>query len=423
MMNVLVIGSGGREHALAWKMKQSVKVDRVFVAPGNPLWDGLESVAIDIMDFAGLIDFCKNNEVGLTMVGPEIPLCEGIVDAFRAEGLKVFGPDQNAAQLEGSKAYAKEFMFRHGIPTAESETFTNAEAALAYATEKGAPLVVKADGLAAGKGVIVAMTQEELDEGIKSCFTGAFGSAGERVVLEEFLDGEEASILAFIDGTVIKSLASSQDHKRRFEGDKGPNTGGMGAYSPAPIVTNELMKTIDSTILEPFLSGCQKDGLDFKGIVFIGIMVDAQNNPKVLEFNVRFGDPETEAVLPRMESDLVEAMLATVDGTLSDYEFEWTTQHAVSVIMASGGYPSSYKKGAEILGIEAAEATGALVFQAGTKQDVVKTVSNGGRVLAVTALGESIDEAVLAAYQGVKEISWDAVVFRTDIAYRALNRK
>ncbi len=422
-MNILVIGSGGREHALAWKMKQSDKVERVFVAPGNPLWSGLESVSIDILDFPGLIDFCKNNEVGLTMVGPEIPLCEGIVDAFRAEGLKVFGPDKNAAQLEGSKAYAKEFMFRHGIPTAESETFTNAEDALAYAVEKGAPLVVKADGLAAGKGVIVAMSQDELEEGIKSCFTGAFGSAGERVVLEEFLDGEEASILAFIDGKVIKSLASSQDHKRRFEGDKGPNTGGMGAYSPAPVVTDALMNTIEERVLEPFLKGCQKDGLDFRGIVFIGIMVDKENNPKVLEFNVRFGDPETEAVLPRLDSDLVEAMLATVDGTLSDYEFVWTTQHAVSVIMASGGYPGSYNKGDEIFGIEAAEATGVLVFQAGTKQDGCKAVSNGGRVLAITALGEDIDSAVSAAYKGVKEISWDKAIFRTDIAYRALNRK
>jgi len=421
-MNILVIGSGGREHAIAWKMKQSQQVDKVFVAPGNSLWKGLEAVTIDILDFPRLIAFCKANEVGLTMVGPEVPLCEGIVDAFRAEGLKIFGPDQEAAQLEGSKAYAKEFMFKHGIPTAASETFTELEAALAYAQDKKAPLVVKADGLAAGKGVIVAMDQTTLEEGIRSCFSGSFGVAGERVVLEEFLDGEEASILAFIDGKTIKPLASSQDHKRRFEGDLGPNTGGMGAYSPAPVVTDEMMDKIDSLVLQPFLKGCQTDGLDFRGIVFIGIMIDSQGNPKVLEFNVRFGDPETEAVLPRLESDLTEAMMATVDGCLASYEFKWSNKHAVSVILASGGYPAAYDKGIEIAGIEDAEKSGVLVFQAGTKSDSGKVLTNGGRVLAVTALADSIDQAVEKAYQGVELISWDGMVFRTDIAYRALNR-
>ncbi|MCK5834964.1 MAG: phosphoribosylamine--glycine ligase [Lentisphaeria bacterium] len=421
-MNILVIGSGGREHAIAWKMKQSAQVEQVFVAPGNPLWAGLEAVNLDILDFPGLISFCKSNAVGLTMVGPEVPLCEGIVDAFRAEGLKIFGPNQEAAQLEGSKAYAKTFMFKHGIPTADSKTFTELAPALAYAQDKKAPLVVKADGLAAGKGVIVAMDQEELEEGIRSCFSGSFGVAGERVVLEEFLDGEEASILAFIDGKTIKSLASSQDHKRRFEGDQGPNTGGMGAYSPAPVVDVEMMAKIDTLVLQPFLKGCQIDNLDFRGIVFIGIMIDAQGQPKVLEFNVRFGDPETEAVLPRLESDLTEAMLATVDGTLESYEFKWSSKHAVSVILASGGYPSAYDKGLEISGISEAEETGALVFQAGTKLADEKTLTNGGRVLAVTALADSIDQAVKEAYQAVDCISWDGMVYRKDIAYRALNR-
>lgn len=421
-MNILVIGSGGREHAIAWKMKQSKQVEQVFVAPGNPLWHGLEAVALDILDFPGLISFCKANAVALTMVGPEIPLCEGIVDAFRAEGLKIFGPDQEAAQLEGSKAYAKEFMFKHGIPTAESETFTELEPALAYAQDKKAPLVVKADGLAAGKGVIVAMDQETLEEGIRSCFSGSFGVAGERVVLEEFLDGEEASILAFIDGETIKPLASSQDHKRRFEGDLGPNTGGMGAYSPAPVVTDEMMATVDKLILQPFLRGCQSDRLDFRGIVFIGIMIDAQGNPKVLEFNVRFGDPETEAVLPRMVSDLTEAMMATVEGRLASYDFQWSSKHAVSVILASGGYPASYAKGFEISGIDDAEKSGTLVFQAGTKSDSGKVLTNGGRVLAVTALADSVEQAVEEAYRGVDLISWDGMVCRKDIAYRALNR-
>ncbi len=419
-MNVLVIGGGGREHALAWKMSQSKHVEKTFAAPGNPLWKGIEPVAIS--DFEELAAFAKENSVGLTMVGPEIPLCDGIVDVFRAHSLKIFGPDKNAAQLEGSKAYAKEFMFRHGIPTAESRTFTDAESAVAYVTEKGAPIVIKADGLAAGKGVIVAETVEQALEATKSCFTGAFGAAGERVVVEEFLAGEEASILAFVDGKTIKPLASSQDHKRRFEGDQGPNTGGMGAYSPAPVVDDAVWEKINTQVLDRFLAGCQADELDFKGIVFIGVMIDDAGNPKVLEFNVRFGDPETEAVLPRLESDLVEAMLATVDQKLADYEFQWSKQHSVCVIMASGGYPGSYEKGKSITGIQAAEANDCLVFQAGTKQDGGAVLSNGGRVLAVTALGDSVEAAVKQAYEGVNAITWDEVVFRTDIAHRAINR-
>ena len=420
-MNVLVVGGGGREHALAWKLAQSPKVEKVFAAPGNPLWKGIEPVAIT--DFEELAEFAKANAVGFTMVGPEVPLCEGIVDVFRAHGLKIFGPDKNAAQLEGSKAYAKEFMLRHGIPTAGSGTFTNAREAADYVKETGAPIVIKADGLAAGKGVTVAMTEDEALSAIDECFTGAFGVAGERVVVEEFLDGEEASILAFVDGKTIKPLASSQDHKRRFEGDKGPNTGGMGAYSPAPVVTDEMWTKIDETVLQPFLKGVQADNLDFHGIVFIGIMVDKNGTPKVLEFNVRFGDPETEAVLPRLENDLLDAMLATVDETLADFEFKWADKHAVCVIMASGGYPAAYEKGKEISGIAEAEETGAIVFQAGTKLEGGKTLNNGGRVLAVSALGNTIGEAVDNAYAGVEKISWEGAVYRKDIAYRALARE
>lgn len=420
-MNVLVVGGGGREHALAWKLAQSPKVEKVFAAPGNPLWKGIEPVAIT--DFEELAQFAKENGVGFTMVGPEVPLCDGIVDVFRAHDLKIFGPDKNAAQLEGSKAYAKEFMLRHGIPTAGSGTFTNAQEAAAYVKEMGAPIVIKADGLAAGKGVTVAMTEEEALSAIDECFTGAFGVAGERVVVEEFLDGEEASILAFVDGKTIKPLASSQDHKRRFEGDRGPNTGGMGAYSPAPVVTDEMWTKIDETVLQPFLKGVQADNLDFHGIVFIGIMVDKNGIPKVLEFNVRFGDPETEAVLPRLENDLLDAMLATVDEKLAEFEFQWADKHSVCVIMASGGYPASYEKGKEISGIAEAEEAGALVFQAGTKLEGGKTLNNGGRVLAVSALGDTIGEAVENAYKGVEKISWQDAVYRTDIAYRALERE
>ena len=418
-MNFLVIGGGGREHTIAWKLAQSTMVDKVFCAPGNPLFKGIESV--NITEIPELIAFAKENNVGLTMVGPEQPLCEGIVNDFRAEGLAIFGPDKEAAQLEGSKSYAKDFMFRHGLPTGASETFENATDARAYVEKVGAPIVIKADGLAAGKGVIVAETLEDALAAVDTCFTG-FGKAGERVVVEECLFGEEASILAFVDGNTIKPLASSQDHKRRFEGDLGPNTGGMGSYSPAPVVTDEVWETIDTTVLKPFLKGCQADNLDFKGIVFIGLMID-NGIPKVLEFNVRFGDPETQSVLSRMKSDLAEAMLATVEQRLDGYEFQWEDKHAVCVVLASGGYPASAEKGFEISGIDEAEAAGTTVFQAGTKAVDGKPVTNGGRVLGVTALGDSIAEAVENAYKGVDKISWTNMVYRTDIAHRALRRQ
>lgn len=418
-MNLLVIGGGGREHALAAKMAESSQADKVFCAPGNPLFKGIEPVAIS--DHDELVKFAQENQVGLTMVGPEVPLCEGIVNKFRAAGLTIFGPDQEAAQLEGSKAYAKEFMFKHNIPTAESRCFEDKQAALDYLATKEIPIVIKADGLAAGKGVIVAEDRETAIAGVEMCFTGKFGAAGERVVIEDFLKGEEASILAFVDGKTIKPLASAQDHKRRFDGDQGPNTGGMGAYSPAPVVTDDVWERINEEVLDRFLAGVQADNLDFRGIVFIGLMID-EGAPKVLEFNVRFGDPETEAILPRLKSDLVEALLATAEQRLADYEFVWDERHSVCVVMASGEYPESGPKGLEITGIEDAEATGAMVYHAGSKLVDGKVTNNGGRVLVVTALGEGIAEAVKNTYAAVEKISWENCAYRKDIAYRALNR-
>ncbi len=418
-MNVLVIGSGGREHALAWKLAQSPQAETVYCAPGSPGMSGIECIALT--DHAELADFAASHRVGLTVVGPEVPLCEGIVDVFKARGLRIFGPSRAAAQLEGSKTFAKEFMSKYGIPTAEAACFTNAADAVAYVREKGAPIVVKADGLAAGKGVIVAQTEAEAVEAARSCFEGAFGAAGSRVVIEECLIGEEASILAFCDGRTIVPLASSQDHKRVGEGDTGLNTGGMGAYSPAPVVTAEVWSAVQEQVLDRFLTGCQQEGLDYRGVIYAGVMLTAQGL-KVLEFNVRFGDPETQAVLPRLESDLLEAMVATADGKLADVSLDWSDEPAVCVVMASGGYPGNYAKGFAISGLEAAAQTGALVFHAGTGHDGTSFVNTGGRVLGVTARGGSIAQAVQNAYRGVDAISWTGAFCRRDIAYRALNR-
>lgn len=418
-MNALVVGGGGREHALAWKLAQSPQVETVYCAPGNPGMRDIECVPIS--DHQELADFALQQDVGLVAVGPEAPLCDGIVDLFRAKGLKTFGPDAEAAQLEGSKHYAKTFMEKHGIPTAASSTFTSADSAIDYIREQGAPIVVKADGLAAGKGVTVAATEQEAIDAVQECFAGAFGEAGSHVVVEEFLIGEEASILAFVDGDTIKPLASSQDHKPVGEGDTGPNTGGMGAYSPAPVVDDAMWQEIDRLVLQPFLAGCQADGLDYRGIIYAGIMATS-DGPKVLEFNVRFGDPETQAVLPRLTSDLAEAMLACIDNRLADYDFTWTDDTAVCVVLASGGYPASYEKGHEILGIAEAEATGALVFHAGTTAKNGNLVTNGGRVLGVTALGPSTRSAVDRAYQAVDKICWEGMICRRDIAHRALSR-
>ncbi|MBT3287449.1 MAG: phosphoribosylamine--glycine ligase [Victivallales bacterium] len=418
-MKVLVVGGGGREHALVWKLQQSPQVEQVFCAPGNPGMKDATPVALSAID--ELADFAASEGIELTMVGPEVPLCDGIVDAFRAKGLRIVGPDKKAAQLEGSKSYAKEFMARHGMPTAACGVFTEAEPALAYVRGQGAPIVVKADGLAAGKGVIVAMTLAEAEEAVRDCFSGRFGEAGARVLIEECLFGEEASILALADGKTIVPLASSQDHKRLGEGDTGPNTGGMGAYSPAPVVTDELWETINREVLDRFLAGCQADGLDFRGVIYAGVMV-TESGPKLLEFNVRFGDPETQAVLMRLDSDLADALVATADGKLDEVELAWSDDPAVCVVLASGGYPASYEKGLPIAGIEEAEATGAVVFHAGTKVVDGQLVNNGGRVLGVTARGADLRTAVDNAYRAVDCISWQDVCCRRDIAHRAFDR-
>ncbi len=418
-MNVLVIGGGGREHALVWKLAQSPDADQVFCAPGNAGMDSAQR--IDISDIADLARFAEENAVGLTVVGPEAPLCDGIVNVFRERGLTIMGPDQTAAQLEGSKSYAKEFMAKYDIPTAAYETFTDAQAAKSYLRQVGAPVVVKADGLAAGKGVTVAMAETDAEQAIDECFSGRFGDAGAKVVIEECLMGEEASILALTDGKTIVPLVSSQDHKRVGEGDTGPNTGGMGAYSPAPVVTETLWETIRTEVLARFLSGIQQEGLDFRGVIYAGVMV-TESGPKVLEFNVRFGDPETQPILMRLDSDLLAALKATAEGALADATLTWSDDTAVCVVLASEGYPGAYAKGRTITGIDAAENTGAVVFHAGTKREQDQLLTAGGRVLGVTARGATIQEAVANVYRAVDCIHWQGANCRRDIAYRALDR-
>ncbi len=418
-MNILVIGSGGREHALAWKFSKSPHVSKIYCYPGNDGILGADILSIELKNGESLVDIAMSHKIDLTVVGPEHYLCDGIVDQFREKKLTIFGPDKNAAQLEGSKWFAKEFMNRYNIPTAKAQVFTNESDAIEYVEKNGVPVVIKADGLAAGKGVTVAMSPQQAIDAIQHCFEGAFGDAGYEVVVEEYLEGEEASILAFVDHHTIKPLASSQDHKRLNDNDKGPNTGGMGAYSPAPIIDKKMWQRIDELILQPFLKGCQTDKLDYRGIIYAGIML-TEAGPKVLEFNVRFGDPETQAVLYRMKSDLAQAMLMTIDNRLADYEFEWEDQSAVCVVLVSGGYPGNYEKGHQIFGIEDAEKVGVKVFHAGTKRDNEHLSNSGGRVLGVTAKGDSLDEAVNHAYNGVKKISWTGMYYRSDIARKAL---
>ncbi|MBN2449621.1 MAG: phosphoribosylamine--glycine ligase [Lentisphaeria bacterium] len=419
-MKVLVIGGGGREHALAWKLARSPQVETVFCTAPNPGMDGV--LPLPAADLPSLCAAASSAAVDLTVVGPEAPLCEGIVDCFRQAGLRIVGPNREAAQLEGSKAYAKEFMRRHGIPTAEAAVFTEARAALAYVRSRGAPIVVKADGLAAGKGVVVAQTLQEAAEAVMACFSGVFGEAGKTVLIEECLVGEEASILALTDGSTIVPLASSQDHKRVGDGDTGPNTGGMGAYSPAPVVTDRVWEVVRRDVLDAFLRGCREDGLDYRGVIYAGIMV-TESGPKVLEFNVRFGDPETQAVLMRLDSDLAEALMATADGRLGSVELRWSDEAAVCVVMASGGYPGTYAKGLPIAGLEAAAATGAVVFHAGTaRDDSGRIVTHGGRVLGVTARGKTIAAAAANAYRAVDCIAWQDAYCRRDIAHRATGR-
>ena len=418
-MNALVVGGGGREHALVWKIAQSPLVDRVYCAPGS---DGMvEAEKVELHDQGELAAFAADNGVGLTVVGPEVPLCAGIVDTFRRRGLTVIGPDRDAAQLEGSKSFAKSFMVDYGIPTAAARTFASEAEAAAYVEYAGAPLVVKADGLAAGKGVVVAGTDAEALAAIRECFAGRFGEAGQTVVVEECLRGEEASIIALTDGKTITALASSQDHKAVGEGDTGPNTGGMGAYSPAPVVTADVMAQVQTHVLDRFLVGCQDRGFDYRGVIYAGVMVTAQG-VKVLEFNVRFGDPETQAILPRLETDLVEALLATAERRLAEVDLRWSADPAVCVVMASAGYPGSYEKGLPIQGLDDARASGASVFHAGTKREGDGFVTSGGRVLGVTASGQGFAEAVANAYRGVHCIAWEGAYFRNDIAHRALSR-
>ncbi|MDO3721015.1 phosphoribosylamine--glycine ligase [Marinobacter sp. chi1] len=426
-MNVLVIGSGGREHALAWKAAQCPDAERVFVAPGNAgtaREPGLENVAIDVMDLDGLANFAAANNVGLTIVGPEAPLVAGIVDKFEERGLRVFGPSAGAAQLEGSKAFTKDFLARHSIPTAAYANFTDVDQALAYVREQGAPIVVKADGLAAGKGVIVAMTLEEAEDAIRDMLSGnSFGDAGSRVVIEEFLDGEEASFIVMVDGENVLPMATSQDHKRVGDGDTGPNTGGMGAYSPAPVVTADIHKRIMDDVIYPTVRGMAAEGHPYKGFLYAGLMIDASGAPKVIEFNCRFGDPETQPIMLRMRSDLVDLCNAAIDGKLDQCSSDWDERASVGIVLAAGGYPGSYNKGDAISGLPQAETEGEKVFHAGTKLDGEQVVTAGGRVLCATALGNTVTEAQQRAYKLAESICWDGVFYRKDIAYRAIARE
>ncbi|PXF64476.1 phosphoribosylamine--glycine ligase [Kangiella spongicola] len=428
-MNVLIIGSGGREHALAWKAAQSDKVTKVFVAPGNAgsaLEDKVENVNIGVEAIDELVAFAKDNQVGLTIVGPEAPLVIGVVDSFNNAGLKCFGPTKGAAQLEGSKAFTKDFLARHKIPTAAYQNFTEIEPAKAYVREVGTPIVIKADGLAAGKGVIIAQNEAEADAAIDDMLAGnKFGDAGHRVVVEEFLQGEEASFIVMVDGENILPLATSQDHKARDNGDKGPNTGGMGAYSPAPVVTPEMHDRIMQQVIVPTVEGMAKEGHPYTGFLYAGVMIDSDGVPKVLEFNCRFGDPETQPIMSRLNSDLVDLCLTAVDGKLDTAKAEWDPRAAIGVVMAAGGYPDSYPKGDVITGLDAVNDINTIgkVFHAGTAEKDGKIVTNGGRVVCVVALGDSVTEAQQKAYQAVDKISWDKVYYRTDIGHRAIARE
>jgi phosphoribosylamine--glycine ligase len=425
-MNVLVIGGGGREHALAWKAAQSPQVATVYVAPGNAgtvSEPGMQNVALDVMDFSGLADFAAGNAVGLTIVGPEAPLVEGVVDYFAARGLRCFGPLRGAAQLEGSKAFTKDFLARHGIPTADYANFTELEPALAYLRERGAPIVVKADGLAAGKGVIVAQTLEQAEDAVRDMLSGnAFGEAGCRVVIEEFLEGEEASYIVMVDGSNVLPMATSQDHKRIGEGDTGPNTGGMGAYSPAPVVTPEVEQRIMQQVILPTVRGMAEEGNAYTGFLYAGLMISADGQPRVIEYNCRFGDPETQPIMVRLQSDLVELCNSALDGTLDDAEATWDPRCALGVVLAAGGYPGSYEKGLPISGLDREQPANIKVFHAGTRVDDGQVVTNGGRVLCVTALGQDIAGAQRDCYAAADCISWQDMTLRRDIGWRAIAR-
>ncbi|AIR69699.1 phosphoribosylamine--glycine ligase [Dickeya fangzhongdai] len=426
-MNILIIGNGGREHALAWKAAQSPLADKVYVAPGNAgtaLEPTLENVNIAATDIPALLDFARQNAIGLTIVGPEAPLVIGVVDAFRAAGLNIFGPTQAAAQLEGSKAFTKDFLARQHIPTAEYQNFTDIEPALAYIRRKGAPIVIKADGLAAGKGVIVAMTLEEAENAATDMLAGnAFGDAGHRIVVEDFLDGEEASFIVMVDGEHVLPMATSQDHKRVGDKDTGPNTGGMGAYSPAPVVTDEVHQRVMDQIIWPTVRGMAAEGNVYTGFLYAGLMISPDGQPKVIEFNCRFGDPETQPIMLRLKSDLVELCLAACDGKLDEKTSDWDARPSLGVVLAAGGYPADYRNGDVISGLPTQDAADGKVFHAGTKLNGDDVVTNGGRVLCVTALGHSVAEAQQRAYELAKPIGWEGSFCRSDIGYRAIARE
>lgn len=426
-MNILIIGNGGREHALAWKVAQSPQVNKVFVAPGNAgtaLEQKVENVAIAVTDIARLVEFARESSIDLTIVGPEAPLVIGVVDAFRQAGLKIFGPTKAAAQLEGSKAFTKDFLARHNIPTAEYQNFTEVDPALAYIREKGAPIVIKADGLAAGKGVIVAITEAEAESAVRDMLAGnAFGDAGHRIVIEEYLDGEEASFIVMVDGKHVEPMATSQDHKRVGENDTGLNTGGMGAYSPAPVVTPEIHQRIMDEVIYPTIEGMAAEGNTYTGFLYAGLMIMPNGQPKVIEFNCRFGDPETQPIMMRLQSDLVTLCLAACDGKLDQVQSQWCEQAALGIVLAAEGYPGDYRKGDVIQGLPQSAVIDQKVFLAGVKQQDGQLVTDGGRVLCATALAPSVAEAQLKALTLAENIQWQRRFYRRDIGYRAIQRE
>jgi phosphoribosylamine--glycine ligase len=426
-MKVLIVGGGGREHALAWKVAQSPRVDSVLVAPGNAgtaLEPGVSNVTVNAESIDELIDLAHNEAIDLTVIGPEAPLVEGIVDRFEAAGLRCFGPHKIAAQLEGSKAFSKAFMARHDIPTAKYAAFNALEPALEYIREQGTPIVIKADGLAAGKGVIVAQSQSEAEEAVRGMLDeGAFGAAGEQIVIEEFLTGEEASFIAMVDGKTVLPLATSQDHKARDDGDLGPNTGGMGAYSPAPVITPEISQRIMVEVMQRTVDGLRKDGCPYFGFLYAGVMIDDHGVPKVLEFNCRFGDPETQPILFRLRSDLTVLIDAALDQSLDQQIPEWDPRVSLGVVMAAGGYPAKYRTGDPIAGLSSELPEHLKIFHAGTRLDDDQVVTNGGRVLCVVALGDTVGDAQADAYELVNQISWSDAYYRNDIGYRAVARE
>lgn len=422
-MNILLLGSGGREHALAWAIAKSPRTDRLFIAPGNPGTARLgTNAALDVADHAAVIAFCRTNDIGLVVVGPEAPLVAGIVDDLEEAGIPAFGPRKIAAQLEGSKSFTKALCDEFNIPTAAYARFTEAEPALAYVRQHGAPVVVKADGLAAGKGVVVAETLEQAEDAVRLVFSGQFGAAGAAVVIEDFLDGEEASFFALSDGETAVPLASAQDHKRAFDGDKGPNTGGMGAYSPAPVVTSDIARRVMDEIINPTVAGLKARGAPYVGVLYAGLMIGT-DGPKLIEYNARFGDPECQVLLPRLESDIVDLLLASVEGRLNEARPAWREDAALTVVLAAQGYPGEVTKGTIIRGIDKAEAVeGVTVFHAGTRAEGTTLLANGGRVLNVTALAPTIEEARARAYEAIERIDWPEGFCRSDIGWRAIGR-